>query len=123
MTCKILEIRDRGTFIPMLAIKAEADHYFSEARRWLLAKAGYGITPDEQAEYVLLAQINGGNGKIACDPDDWGQNPRTYFVAHQWIIQHWSELKDGDVVCVEYILGERDTPKQSDRLYHPAGVE
>lgn len=115
MTCKILEIRDRGTFIPMLAIKAEADHHSSEARRWLLAKAGYGITPDEQAEYVLLAQINGGNGKIACDPYDWGQNPRTYFVAHQWIIEHWNELKDGDVVCVEYALGERAEPKQSDR--------
>lgn len=112
MTCKVLEIRDKGTFIPMLAIKfTQVD----EAQRWLLAKAGYGMHPIDQGNYVLLAQINGGHGRICCDPYHWGRNPRTYFVAHQWIAEHWEELSDGSVVCVEYALGERSTPKISDR--------
>ena len=113
MMCKVLEIRDKGTFIPMLAIKLSP--HGNDSARWLLAKAGYGIAQEEQETYILLAQLNGGNGRITCDPYDWGQNPRTYFVAHQWVIEHWDELTDGSVVCVEFALGERADPKQSDR--------
>lgn len=38
--------------------------------------------------------------------------------AHNWIIDHWQELKDGDVVDVQFILGETKEPKVSERLVH-----
>lgn len=36
-------------------------------------------------------------------------------TAHKYIEENWDALKDGDVVCVEHILGERETPKVSER--------
>lgn len=53
---------------------------------------------------------------MASDPYAWGQNPRTKYVAHKYIIENWDKLSTGDVVYVETILGERDTPKVSERF-------
>lgn len=113
MTSKLVEIRDKGTFIPALAVRLDSDN---EQERWLLAKAGYGLAPEDQARYVILAQINGGGGRCACDPYEWGQNPRTYHIAHKWIIANFDTMPNGAVVCVEHILGERASPKTSDRF-------
>ncbi len=79
MITKTVELRDRATFIPALAIKLEPSN---EADRYLLARAGFGRLPDQQREYVLLGQLNGGEGKLLCDPYDWPPNARTYPVAH-----------------------------------------
>jgi hypothetical protein len=32
-------------------------------------------------------------------------------TAHNFIAEHWAELNSGDVVDVEYILGETSAPK------------
>jgi hypothetical protein len=40
-------------------------------------------------------------------------------VAHEWIIEHWAELGDGDVVDVQHILGETATKKVSERVSVP----
>jgi hypothetical protein len=37
--------------------------------------------------------------------------------AHHWIIEHWDELKDSDVVDVEFILGETQQPKVSEAVH------
>jgi hypothetical protein len=37
-------------------------------------------------------------------------------LAHQHIEQNWDLLNDGDVVDVEYILGETSEPKRSERF-------
>ena len=47
------------------------------------------------------------------DPHYW--NDRTRMTAHQYIIDHWHELSDGDVIDVEFILGEKSTRKISER--------
>src|ERR1700681_828474 len=104
MTSKLVEIRDRGTFIPALAVRFDSD---IDQEQWLLSKAGYGLTPEDHMRYVMLIQINGGGGKCAVDPYDWGTNPRTYHVAHKWIAENFDAIKHGQVVCVEHILGER----------------
>lgn len=119
MQPKMLEIRDRGTFIPVLAIRLDPT---CEEERWLLARAGFGREPEQQAEYILLCRIAGGPDKCTTDPFDWGQNPRTYYVAHEHIRRHWDELQSGSVVCVEHILGERPEPKQSERLRQESGL-
>jgi hypothetical protein len=36
---------------------------------------------------------------------------RTKRTAHFHIERHWAELKDGDVVDVQFILNETDAPK------------
>jgi hypothetical protein len=113
MKSKVIEIRDAGTFIPALAIQLGSEN---EQERWLLSSAGYGRTFADQSRYVFLAKIAGGSPcKGAIDPFEWGQNLRTYFVAHQHIVDHFEDLEEGAVVDVEYILGLRPTPKTSDR--------
>lgn len=110
MQVKLFEIRDKATFIPMMAIKLAAN---SEADRYLLSRAGYGRSNELFNRYVLLAQINGDCGKITNDPYEWGG--RTYPVAHQHIIDHWGELESGAVIDVEFILGESKSCKESER--------
>jgi hypothetical protein len=52
------------------------------------------------------------------DPYSWGirnKGPRTFPVAHNWIIDHFDEISDGDVIDVEFILGETKQPKTTER--------
>ena len=107
MQVKALEIRDEGTFIPALAVNMNPD---GEGQRYLLRRCGYPC--DGQAN-IVLTRLDG-NGKATNDPYEWGG--RTWPVAHNYIIEHWKELRDGDVVDVSFILGETEKPKVSERL-------
>lgn len=109
---KLFEIRDRGTFIPVAAFKFDPQ---SEAERHLLACAGYGQVPLQQREYVLLCQIDGGGGRVCSDPFDWPGEARTLPAAHAYIQEHWDALQSGEVVDVEFILGETTHPKPPQR--------
>lgn len=112
MESKMFEIRDKGTFIPILAIKLSPGN---EADRYLLARAGFGRSPAEQAGYVMLCQVAGGNGRCVTDVYEWTGPARTYPQAHRYIDAHFDELVSGDVIDVEFILGERPAPKISER--------
>ena len=107
MQVKALEIRDEGTFIPALAVNMNPD---GEGQRYLLRRCGYAC--DGRAN-IILTRLDG-NGKATNDPYEWGG--RTWPVAHNYIIEHWEELRDGDVVDVSFILGETDKPKLSERF-------
>ena len=109
MKTKTIEIRDRMTTIPALAVQLLPT---CEADRTLLARAGYGLNPFEQQRYILLMRLGGENNTVTSDPFHWGD--RTMQAAHQHIIDHWGEISSGDVVDVEFILGETDTPKESE---------
>jgi hypothetical protein len=111
MITKAFEIRDRATFIPVIAVKLEPA---CERDRYLLSRAGYGVSSLKQSEYVLLAQINGGFGRVSSDPHDWGSSARTYQVAHDYIIKHFDALESGAVIDVEFILGETTEAKLSE---------
>ena len=110
MKLKMFEIRDAGTYIPVIAIKLLAEN---SSQLYMLGRAGYGLTPEAQNKYVLLAQIDGGVGTTSCDPHDWGD--RTMFTAHQYIIDNFDILEDSAVVDVEFLLGETKQPKISER--------
>jgi hypothetical protein len=60
---------------------------------------------------MIDAQCRG----VAYDPYDW-VGDRTKPHAHQFIMEHWQELRDGDVIDVQFILGETDSPKVSEQL-------
>lgn len=109
MEAKTFEIRDRATFIPILAVRLTP---VTEQDRYLLARAGYGRTPEQQGMYIQLIRINGGEGKSDCDPHGWGN--RTLTNAHQFIIDKWNCLESGAVIDVEFILGESKTAKGSE---------
>jgi hypothetical protein len=108
MKVKVLEIRDEGTFIPMLCVDMNPDN---EGQRYLLRRVGY---PCEGRPNILITHASGDGDKASNDPHFWGG--RTRPVAHNYIIEHWDELKDGDVVDVSFILGETTSPKISERL-------
>ena len=110
MIARTFEVRDRATFIPMLAVKLEPD---CEADRYLLERAGYGDTAHDQAQYVMLWNLDGGDDQATIDPYKW-RNRRTRQTAHAYIIQHWDDIASGNVIDVEYILGETPHPKRSE---------
>lgn len=114
MKAKALEIRDEGTFIPALAVDMNPGYEDSAAtalnQRYLLRRCGY---PCDGRPNIAIAHLSADGTPIWNDPFAWGG--RTYPVAHEYIIEHWDELRDGDVVDVSFILGESDKPKVSER--------
>lgn len=119
MRVKLLEIRDEGTFMPMLCVDMNpADSMFAmmapeeyEKRRYLLRRCGYACDGKPNVAITLL-DANGDS--CSNDPHYWGN--RTRQAAHSYIIDHWDELRDGDVVDVQFILGETTEPKKSERI-------
>jgi len=122
MQTKILEIRDRHTFILVLCVDMNPSSGWpvpgGAEVLWALRRCGY---PCDQCPNILLTRLDG-EGVATNDPYNWPHNgpygvgERTYPVAHDWIIKHWAELSDGDVVDVEFILGETKAAKISERF-------
>ena len=110
MIAKTFELRDRATFVPVLAVKLAPK---TEADRYLLSRAGFGQMAAAQAEYVMLCGLDGGTDKATCDPYDWGGN-RTRLICHKYIIENFDGLYSGQVIDAEFILGETTKPKVSE---------
>lgn len=107
MEVKCLEIRDEGTFIPVICIRPVP---VNEGQRYLLRRDGYRGDDTERCIIMIDVQCNG----VAYDPYDW-KDTRTKRNAHNFITERWKFLKDGDVVDVQYLLGETETKKISER--------
>lgn len=99
MITKFLEIRDRGTLIPALAIEiSKYDHRLA----W---RAGFG----EQRSILLL---NLAKMTMQHDPYEWNpREGRTMKIAHQFIRERWDVITESDVIDVEYILSETISKK------------
>lgn len=107
MNYKVLEIRDEGTFIPVLCIQMQP---VNDEQRYYFRRCGY---PCDGSVNIAITNLNMNGGPAWDDPYGWGG--RTYPVAHNYIIEHWDELKDGDVIDVSFILGETKAPKVSEQ--------
>ncbi len=106
MDVKVLEVRDEGTFIPVICLwPAPAN----EGQRYLLRRDGYSGTPQERCIILIDAQCRG----CSYDPYNWPN--RTKQVAHNFIAENWDDLSDGDVIDVQFILGETTEKKTSER--------
>ena len=134
MESMLFEVLDRNTFIPVIAtqmrpmryefitpemfagpsgIPNEGDVAYSEKKTketYLMCRAGYGFDPPW---CIFLAPITGGR-EAHFDCYDWAGN-RTLKNAHHFIEQNWDTLRSGDVIDVEFILGETKEPKPSER--------
>lgn len=113
MICKTFEIRDRATFMPVLAIQLDPA---GERERYLLARAGFGASATAQATYILLVPLTYSPPGATSDPYAWESGARTLPLAHRHIRDHWNELSTGDVIDVEYLEGERTAPKRSEQF-------
>jgi hypothetical protein len=107
METKLFEVRDRATLIPVIAIRLGGDN---ESERYLLARVGYGRTSEEQQDYILYAGLE----YFDMQSDPYKQTNRTRHESHKYIHEHWDELSSGDVIDVEFILGETDVKKESE---------
>lgn len=96
---KSLEIRDKATFIPALAIQV------SGGDGYLFRRAGF----DRPIVYLIHLISE----RCAFDPFTWAD--RTMTTAHQYIEKEFDSLSDGDVIDVEFILGESSVKKLSER--------
>lgn len=113
MYAKTIEIRDAATFIPALAVRLDP---YNDRDRYLIARAGFGITPMAQEKYIILIHLT--SMRCAYDPVDWGN--RTMETAHKYLIeQGLDDLLHGEVVDVQFILGETDEPKISEEEKYP----
>jgi hypothetical protein len=101
MTTTYLEIRDRGTLIPALAITIAGED------DPIARHAGFG-------ERRLVILINLVRLECQYDPFAWSATGRTMKIAHLWIEKHLDALEPGAVVDVEYLLDERTTPKPAE---------
>lgn len=112
MQFKILEIRDEGTLIPVLAMRMIAENTLQAY--YVHDRCGY---PKDGSAIVVMTLDN---QKATVDLYAWpdiGFGRRTMGNAHNYIIEHFDDLRDGDVVDVRVILGERKAPAKSDRYY------
>jgi hypothetical protein len=112
MIAKTFEIRDKGTFIPVMAVRLEPG---CEGDRYLFGRAGYGIVPEAQRRFVTLLRVDGGEGFATSDPYAWTGTARTMTVAHKHIEEHFDQLESGAVVDVEFLMGVTAEPKKSER--------
>jgi hypothetical protein len=103
MIVKTVEIRDRHTFIPAVAIRLVAAN---EAQRHLMRRVGF------YGDGVVLMRLT--DQEAHSDPYDWHRDSRTMPNAHVWLEQHFDEIDDGAVIDVEFLLGERASPKLSE---------
>ena len=110
METKILEIRDEGTFIPILAIDMNPSIEARGVDTYYLRRCGYTC---DGAPNIAITRLDMNGSPAWYDPYGWGG--RTFPVAHNYIIENWDNLQTGDVVDVSYILGETATPKRSER--------
>ena len=127
MQAKALEIRDRMTFVAALAVEMgpgkpypnNANLTLDElqvlldakvARAYLLRRCGYSL---DGPPMIMLTRLDGDAHHATTDPYVW--NDRTFKAAHLYITKNWATLKDGDVIDVEFILGETAQPKVSER--------
>lgn len=118
METKIFEILDRATCMTMIATKLEASVVIDSSEdtmqfvreMQLLNHVGLGASGSYK---LLVSTIDSGYAHSEIDPYGW-EDSRTRITAHKYIEENWSFLKTGDVLDVEFILGEIPEPHVSE---------
>lgn len=119
METKLFELRDVGTFIPLLCVKPKwptlhrspcddspctCGATFEAKMAW---RYGY-----RDSRAVIVTHMSDPNRGCKVDPYEWGD--RTFQTAHLYIEEHWDELKSGALIDVRVILGETTEPCESE---------
>jgi hypothetical protein len=83
---KLIEIPDRATFVPAMAMRVTG------TGDWLLRRAGYSL----DGAPIILMRLTDCDGHY--DPYHWAS--RTMQAAHVWLLEHFEEVATSDVVDV-----------------------
>lgn len=113
MQVKLIELRDRMTFIPCFALKPAPGR--NEFEEFLLGRSGY----DPENPMIIFGRLDSGKG--VSDPHDW--NDRTFQQAHNWLIANWDTFTTGSVIDVQFILGETKEAKKSELIESYESIE
>lgn len=105
---KLFEVRDCGTFIPCFGIRC-ATAALKGLERYLMRRAGFS----DDIPCVLFGSLYYPRN-AHWDPFEHGPGGRTMQAAHLHIEKHWDELESGVLIDVEFLLGETNSPKQSE---------
>ena len=98
MESKFIEVRDRATFTPILALRISRDDGY------LASRAGF--------DHPCVTVVKFNSDVVHTEPADWAD--RTMLTVHQELEDNWDKYKDGSVLDVEYVLGETQKPKESE---------
>jgi hypothetical protein len=124
METKLFELRDVGTFIPLLCVKPEAERpHASDCKlhQDQTDDCSCGVAFENKMAWrygyrdsgsVIVTHMSVPDRGCQNDPHAWGD--RTFQVAHDYIRKHWDELKSGALIDVRFILGESITPCESE---------
>ena len=117
MKTKMFEIRDEGTFIPVICIDLTSFREFDDMQiyaleSYLMGRLGFLGNIVHTIQLIWMS-----NGTTHSDPFKW--NDRTMYTAHDYIEKNWDDLKTGEVIDVEFILGESKTKKYSEQFTDP----
>ncbi len=109
MTTKLFEVLDKMTCIPVVALDCQAPYpFFIKSREYLLLRR-VGYSGDR---LILLGKLGG--GEFVYNHHYYPKDTRTMPAAHKYIEENWDRLISGDVIDVEFILGETDKPRTTD---------
>lgn len=100
---KIFEIRDKGTYIPILAVLMEsndpAENYHLKRFSW---------------SHIYVFKIANGEPVFK-----WEWEGRRISVIYPHITKHWYELQSGSVIDIQVLLGETTEPATSEMITCP----
>lgn len=104
---KVLEIRDRMTCIPALAVMITGGP--GDRRDHIVWRAGYG--PDG---CVLLIHLQ--TCESHYEPHEWnnGRGCRTMSTVHEHLQDNWAGISDGQLIDARALLCETDQPCESE---------
>lgn len=106
---KLFEIRDIATKMTLVATQLGINHNDAElsCAQW----AGYGDTEEEQRQHIIFYFPADKEGHS--DIYHWYGN-RTEFCSVAFVKSFFEDLRHGEVIDIEYLLGETDESKCGD---------
>ena len=119
MKTKFLEIRDKGTTIPVLAIQMTPDdrNAVFAVDHMFMRHTGFDTEPERSGHDATIYIVWLEQKRYTYNAQDW--KDRTMTPAHIWIKENWVGLKSGQVVDVEWIKGgKRGGPAEAE-IYNP----
>lgn len=104
MEVKRIEVRDAATTIPAIAIRLILSHRIDRHAGW-----------PKDSVLVYFGRLNSEEAlRQSCW--DWHATSRTMPEAHRLLEQRWDDFQDGEVLDVEFELGETEVKKLPELL-------
>jgi len=112
----MIEIRDRGTFVPALVTRIDPANIY---QAFLCECAGIQSAP----RTIVLTVFAAFQHRLVCsniDCEEWCD--RTFRVAHKYVEENFDFVRENPVVDVEFVNGETLAPKVSEFKEYIGGV-